>query len=81
MADDPHSLVAAEKIRKFAFEEELMTSRPYRGLTHDAQDPFSLMSSAGRTASWSMLSGLGLSEISHIAILAIPIYPDDLTDA
>lgn len=38
----------------------------------------SIVSSAGRTGSWSMLSGLSLSEVSQIALLAIPIYAGDL---
>ncbi len=41
----------------------------------------SIMTPAGRAASWSMLSGLSLSEVSHIAILAIPIYPGEVSDA
>ena len=59
-----------------------MTSRAYRGVASDSSDAFSIsiLSSAGRTASWYMLSGLSLSEISRIAILAIPIYPGDLSN-
>ncbi len=68
------------EIRVFAFEELLMTSRVYRNASRDGSDCFSIMSSAGRTASWSMLSGLSLSEISHIAILAIPIYAGDISN-
>jgi len=68
------------QVRTFAFEEVLMTSRAYRGMTFDSSDTLSMLSSAGRTASWSMLSGLSLSEISRIAILAIPIYPSDLSN-
>ncbi|KAK3313232.1 Rho GTPase activation protein [Apodospora peruviana] len=69
-----------DAIRPFAFEELLMTSRPYRNATQDTLDAFSVVSSAGRTASWSMLSGLSLSEVSHIGILAIPIYPADISN-
>ncbi|KAK3299726.1 Rho GTPase activation protein [Chaetomium fimeti] len=68
------------EIRVFAFEELLMTSRAYRNASGDGSDCFSIMSSAGRTASWSMLSGLSLSEISQIAILAIPIYAGDISN-
>ncbi|KAF4437105.1 RhoGAP domain-containing protein [Fusarium austroafricanum] len=64
----------------FAFEEVLMGSRAYRLAGKDNSDGFSIISSAGRTASWSMLSGLSLSEISHIGIQAIPIYPSDITN-
>ena len=68
------------EIRVFAFEELLMSSRAYRNVSRDGEDCFSVLSSAGRTASWSMLSGLSLSEISHIAILAIPIYAGDISN-
>jgi len=64
----------------FAFEELLVNSRAYRKATHNNEDAFSVMSSAGRTATWSMLSGLSLSEMSNIAILAIPVYATDLND-
>lgn len=66
--------------RGFAFEELLMNSRAYRSAAHNNEDAFSVMSSAGRTATWSMLSGLSLSETSNIAILAIPVYATDLND-
>lgn len=42
----------------FAFEEILMSSRAYRVVANDNSDAFSVISAAGRTASWSMLSGL-----------------------
>ncbi|KAI8664616.1 Rho-GAP domain-containing protein [Fusarium keratoplasticum] len=64
----------------FAFEEILMSSRAYRVVTNDNSDAFSVISAAGRTASWSMLSGLSLSEVSHIGIQAIPIYASDITN-
>ncbi|KAG8670537.1 GTPase activating protein (GAP) for Rho1p [Fusarium poae] len=64
----------------FTFEEVLMSSRAYRMVATDNSDAFSVISSAGRTASWSMLSGLSLSEISHIGIQAIPIYVTDITN-
>jgi hypothetical protein len=66
--------------RGFAFEELLMNSRAYRNAAHNNIDTFSVVSSAGRTASWSMLSGLSLSEMSNIAILAMPIYVSDISN-
>lgn len=67
----------------FAFEEVLMNSRAYRAIRRDSSDAFSkdsisMISSIGRTATWSALSGLSLSELSNIAILAIPIYQSDI---
>ncbi|KAJ3549850.1 hypothetical protein NM208_g282 [Fusarium decemcellulare] len=64
----------------FAFEEILMSSRAYRVAARDNSDAFSIITSAGRTASWSMLSGLSLSEVSHIGIQAIPIYAADIAN-
>ncbi|KAJ4017851.1 GTPase activating protein (GAP) for Rho1p [Fusarium irregulare] len=64
----------------FAFEEILMSSRAYRVASKDNSDAFSIISSAGRTASWSMLSGLSLSEVSHIGIQALPIYASDIAN-
>lgn len=64
----------------FAFEEILMSSRAYRIVANNNSDAFSVISAAGRTASWSMLSGLSLSEVSHIGIQAIPIYASDITN-
>ncbi|KAJ4128179.1 GTPase activating protein (GAP) for Rho1p [Fusarium equiseti] len=64
----------------FAFEEILMSSRAYRVAAKDNSDAFSIISSAGRTASWSMLSGLSLSEVSHIGIQALPIYARDIAN-
>jgi len=64
----------------FAFEEILMSSRAYRVVAKDNSDAFSIVSSAGRTASWSMLSSVSLSEVSHIGIQAIPIYASDITN-
>jgi hypothetical protein len=64
--------------RAFVFEELLMKSRVYRNMAWDSNDAFSILSSAGRTGTWSMLSGLSLSQMSNIAILALPVYATDL---
>ena len=64
----------------FAFEELLVNSRAYRNAALDNSDAFSVATSAGRTATWSMLSGLSLSEMSNIGILAIPIYTSDIAN-
>ena len=69
---------AQTESRKFVFEELLMNSRVYRNMAFDGTDTFSVLSSAGRTGTWSMLSGLSLSQMSNIAILALPIYASDL---
>jgi hypothetical protein len=67
----------------YAFEEELSHSWVYkRSAVRDDNGTFSIMSSAGRTASWSMLSGLSLADnISVIAVQALPIYEQDLSNS
>ncbi|KAI1293203.1 Rho GTPase activation protein [Xylaria venustula] len=63
-----------------AFEQLLVASRPYRNAPLHNSDAFSAISSARQTGSWSRLSGLSLSEISHIGILAIPVYETDISN-
>jgi hypothetical protein len=67
----------------FAFEEELNHSWVYkRSAVRTDDGAFSVISSAGRTASWSMLSGLSLGDnISIIAVQALPIYENDLSNS
>jgi hypothetical protein len=67
----------------FAFEEELSRSWVYkRSAVRTDDGAFSAISSAGRTASWSMLSGLSLADnISIIAVQALPIYEQDLSNS
>lgn len=65
------------------FEEVLKNSWVYqRSDRRGDSGSFSVISSAGRTASWSMLSGLSLSDnISIIALQALPVYAHDLSNA
>ena len=67
----------------FAFEEILENSWVYQRSDRKGDSrAFSVISSAGRTASWSMLSGLSLSDnISIIAVQALPVYAHDLSNA
>ena len=69
--------------RGFAFEEVLQNSWVYkRSDGRSDSGAFSVISSAGRTASWSMLSGLSLSDnVSIIAVQALPVYAHDLNNA
>lgn len=66
------------KAKKLLFEEELNSSWVYRRAARRDDDAFSIVSSAGRTVSWSVLSGLSLSDISNIAMLDLPIYLQDI---
>ncbi|KUJ15228.1 uncharacterized protein LY89DRAFT_783417 [Mollisia scopiformis] len=66
-----------------AFEEELNSSWVYqksRGRRARAR-PFSMSSSAQLTQTWSVLSGLSLSEISNISVWALPIQREDLVNS
>lgn len=67
----------------FAFEEELSHSWVYKRSATRADDgAFSTITSAGRTASWSMLSGLSLADnISIIVVQALPVYEQDLSNS
>ncbi|MCJ1247822.1 hypothetical protein MMC30_005037 [Trapelia coarctata] len=64
----------------FAFEEELNQSWVYKRSLGDDDGSLSVISAAGRTASWSMLSGLSLSDISNLSVLALPIYAEDIVN-
>lgn len=61
------------------YADELQASWVYRR-NHSREDsPMSSdMSTTGRTASWSMLSGISLFEIFNIAVLSLPINRDDI---
>ena len=67
-------------VQGFAFEEELSKSWVYKRADNQDEGGFSVISSAGRTASWSMLSGLSMSDISNISILALPVYAEDIAN-
>jgi hypothetical protein len=63
-----------------AFEEDLEQSWVYqRSKARDVR--FSVTSSAQLSLSWSMLSGLSLSNISNIAVQSLPIFEKDLQNS
>ncbi|KAF7513794.1 hypothetical protein GJ744_007845 [Endocarpon pusillum] len=64
----------------FVFEEALKKSWVYQRAARNIDGSSSLFSSAGRTASWSILTGLSLSDISNIAVLSLPIYAEDISN-
>jgi hypothetical protein len=65
---------------RFAFEDDLKTSRVYnRAALRDSCD-YSFISSAVRTNAWSILSGLSLADISKISVLSLPIFLADITN-
>ncbi|EWG55230.1 hypothetical protein FVEG_13266 [Fusarium verticillioides 7600] len=64
---------------EFDFEQDLKLSRVYRNAKRDTMD-FSANSSIVRTHAWSSLSGVSLSDISHISVLALPLYVEDISN-
>jgi hypothetical protein len=64
----------------FVFEEELSGTWVYQRAARRMDGSSSIISSAGRTASWSMLTGLSLSDVSNIAVLALPIYAEEVSN-
>lgn len=65
----------------FTFEEDLHTSWVYRRSKQRGPETYSITSSTCLTQSWSMLSGLSLSNVSNIAVQALPIYEEDLLNS
>ena len=63
----------------FGFEDDLEASRVYRRAQRDTMD-FSFRSSITGRDGWSVFSGLSLSDVSIIAVIALPVYADDLTN-
>ena len=66
-------------IRYFDFERDLEASRVYSRATRDTVD-FSFRSSAVGSHAWSTLSDVSLSDISIISVIALPVYPKDITN-
>ncbi|KAK0749111.1 hypothetical protein B0T18DRAFT_364327 [Schizothecium vesticola] len=62
-----------------SFEKDLIASRVYRRIRRDTMD-FSMRSSVARSNGWSIFSGMSLSDISEISVLALPIIPSDITN-
>ena len=61
------------------FEKILGRSRAYRKATRDTVD-YSFRSSVARSHAWSNLSDISLSEISAIAVIALPISPKSIAN-
>lgn len=62
----------------FDFEPDLKASRVYRRVKRDTMDYSFRSSVASRT--WSMFSGLSLSDVSIMSVIALPICSEDLTN-
>lgn len=72
---------AYQPFSAFTFEKDLDGSRVYQRAGVRGPETFSIATSTQLTQSWSMLSGLSLSEISNIAVQKLPIYEKDLKNS
>lgn len=67
-------------LSKFDFEDDLGSSRVYRRAQRDTMD-FSFRSSIAPSNIWSVFSGLSLSDVSIMSVIALPVYQEDITNA
>ena len=79
-APPPPNMERESGLSKLNFRDDLISSRVYRRAQRETMD-FSFRSSIAQSRSWSMFTGLSLSDISAISVIALPVYPDDLTNA
>ncbi|KAF2669148.1 Dbl homology domain-containing protein [Microthyrium microscopicum] len=63
----------------FDYATDLESSRVYRRAQRDTMD-FSFRSSIAESNNWSIFSGVSLGQISSIAVIALPICIEDLTN-
>jgi cell division control protein 24 len=61
------------------YETDLEASRVYRRVHRDTMD-FSMRSSVAYSRAWSVFTGLSLSQISAISAIALPLYPEDISN-
>jgi hypothetical protein len=73
-------IVFREITSGFTFEDDLKASRVYNR-TQIYKEDVSFTSSAVRTHAWSVFSGLSLAEISNISAIALPLYPNDVSNS
>lgn len=71
------SIVETFRIR-FAFDDDLESSRVYSKVMLEDPCDRSFNSSAVRTNAWSVFSGLSLADISVMSVVALPIYASDI---
>lgn len=81
VATNRQSILAVRwSIAKFSFESDLEQSRAYRKATRDTMD-FSFRSSVVGSHAWSTLSDISLSNISMIAVVALPVFSSDINNS
>lgn len=62
------------------YESELEASRVYRNVRRQSDD-VTFRSSIARSHAWSALSHVSLSAISALSVIALPLYPSEITNA
>jgi len=68
---------SSESAFQHSFEMDLNTTRVYtRTRLYKSDESFT--TSVVRSHVWSILSGLSLSEVSNISVIALPLYPNEL---
>ena len=65
---------------RHAFEGDLESSRVYRRTRFYPTDRDTFMSSIARTHAWSIFSGLSLSEISIVSVIALPLLLSEISN-
>ena len=63
----------------FEFDSILQASRVYMR-THSSECDVSFKSSVARSRAWSLLSDITLEQISILSVIALPIYPSDISN-
>lgn len=76
----PISITYSETARGRTFESMLKSSHVYRRFQRHSER-FSFHSSIAASHAWSALTDISLSDISHIAVLALPLVAADIGNA
>ncbi len=67
-------------IKRFAFQEDLESSRVYIRSSWKEDESFSINSQSLTTTVRSLMSDVSLEDISNISVVALPIYAEDLSN-
>ena len=73
----PITTESVAAVDDFAFEQDLLASRPYTRAIN-RRPCWSASSSVVPTMGWSYLSGISLADVSEVSILGLPLSPPEL---
>ncbi|KAK0705666.1 hypothetical protein B0H67DRAFT_523585 [Lasiosphaeris hirsuta] len=76
----PSTLVSPTSPSSFGFEPDLEASRVYRRAQRESMD-FSFRSSVAWSNGMSVFSGLTFGDVSVMAVIALPIYADEICNS